>query len=489
MRARSAKQRFPVAQWKENLGTMQDHAIKMSQKQVIKHNANSLGGPSALTTVGAGTNISTLCSSRLNIAPNSIMSPSEQTTRAPSPSNSNSAPLSMGSRIGPGHAHKGEGQRGRKKLSKPRPESRDSSVQSRKGIKHIFPRSGRSSRATSPKREQANDAQIGARDVPPPPLLPPIPITANRPLRRVSRITEDSDEDRIEPASGSQGDLSRFDFTNENPFDDSATTSSIYSVHEDSEYENSVDDAIVDEYVLTAQQVENEREKLRVANLHTKLEAHAENTNSEGSSRLPFAPSLTSEASTPSIPGTPRRADSLMITGSDGSQTPVRSNTGFKEPDLSLREVLQGKKNYNLQNVEPSFNDPTGLYYQVFEHKLQKLNGKSSETSLCIEEYLKQSEKDWFNRYRNVKLGKSAASSRASSIFRVERARPNESTDSIEQMSDNGSDEGAGQFLLQDDYTPPKGVKKLVLRRIGTWPLYTFFLALVSWQSSQQIHA
>ena len=487
MRARSAKQRFPVAQWKENLGIMQDTAIKMSRKQSTKPIANSLGGHGALTTVGSGTNISALWSSKPNIVPTATMGPSEQTTRASSPSSSNSGPLSMGSRIGPGHSHNDETRRGRKKLRKPRPESRDSSVQSQRVIKYIFPRSGRSSRANSPKPEQGSGTQINAINTPSPPTLPPIPIVANRPLRRVSRITEDSNEDRIEPVGDSQGDLTLFDFANPNPFDDSTSTSSVYSVHDNSEGENIGDDAMTDEYVLTSEQVENEREKLRVANLHTKLEAHANNANGEGPSRLPFAPSdVTSESNTPSIPGTPRPRDSLAPAGSDGSQSPAQSSMGPKEPYLSLRDVLQGKKDYNLQNVEPSFNDPTGFYYQAFEHKLRKLSGKNSDTSLCIEEYLKQSETDWFNRYRNVRLGKSAASSRASSIFRVERARPHESVDSIGPVSDNESDEGDGQFLLQDDYAPPKGIKKLALRRVGTWPLYTFFLALVSQRLHEQ---
>ena len=481
MRARSAKQRFPVAQWKEDLGVMQNTAIKMSQKQLTKPTGrpHTMGGFGALTPAHESSGISPFWYSKRNIAATPALGPSAQSTRAPSPSDAEPGPLSMGSRVGPGH----EGERharSRKRLTKSRPESRDSSVQSHKGIRSIFPRSGRSSRATSPSREHDRGKQPIANSTTLAPSLPPISAVAGRQSRRVSRITEHLDEDQVESGDESQGDLRRFDFTSENPFDDAATTSSVYSVREDSETENGADDATVDEYVLTAEQVENEREKLRVANLRTKLEAHAGKNNGEGSSHLPFASSnLASGVTTPSMPGTPPRAeDSLMVAESDGSQTPTDQNPAPSGPYLSLRGVLQGKKDYNLQNVEPFFNDPTGLYTQAFEHKLQKMNGKNAETSLCIEEYLKQSEKDWFNRYRNVKLGKSAASSRASSIFRVERARPDESVVSI--GSDNGTDEDAGQFLLQDDYTPPTGIKKFLLRRIGSWPLYTFLLALVS---------
>ena len=34
-----------------------------------------------------------------------------------------------------------------------------------------------------------------------------------------------------------------------------------------------------------------------------------------------------------------------------------------------------------------------------------------------------------------------------------------------------------GQFFLGDDYEPPTGLKKLMQKRIGDWPLYSFLLA------------
>ena len=35
------------------------------------------------------------------------------------------------------------------------------------------------------------------------------------------------------------------------------------------------------------------------------------------------------------------------------------------------------------------------------------------------------------------------------------------------------------QFLLADDYKPPTGVKKLLLHRVGDWPVYSLLLAFV----------
>ena len=302
---------------------------------------------------------------------------------------------------------------------------------------------------------------------------------------RISRIAEHQDEDNAEQHS-SQGDLRQFDFESRNPFDDSGSGRSI---NDDTENDNSsVDERTMDEYILTPEQLENEKEKRRISKIQRRLEAAAGSDNGEGSSfgrDRQFT--LASRANSPSIPGTPNVDDRLMPLNGSEPQDPFDDSNAPKEPYLSLGSVLQGKKDYKLQSVEPFFTDPTGLYYQAFEQKLQKLNGKNSENSLCIEDYLMQSERDWFNRYRSVKLGKSAASSRASSIFRVERQAPNEP--SIHEMavgSDDGSDDQTAQFMLKEDYTPPTGIRKIMLRRIGKWPVYTFLLALVSHYTTRE---
>lgn len=173
--------------------------------------------------------------------------------------------------------------------------------------------------------------------------------------------------------------------------------------------------------------------------------------------------------------------DRLVTSGSASTPGPQNSITTPTAAFLSLGTVLQGKKDYKLQNVEPFFTDPTGLYYKAFEKKLSKLNGKSSEGSLCVEEYLTASEKDWFNRFRNVKMGKSPESTPASSVFRLPLTRQN-STGSVANVDEtDGAEYNRGeQYLLQDDYQPPTGIKKVLLTRIGQWPLYSFLLAFVS---------
>jgi alpha-1,3-glucan synthase len=147
-----------------------------------------------------------------------------------------------------------------------------------------------------------------------------------------------------------------------------------------------------------------------------------------------------------------------------------------------LAEVVGEKHDYNLQKVEPFFTDPNKEYYHEFEKMLEGLNGKNSESQLCIEEFLEKSEKKWFNQYRNAKLGKSPAGSPAPSLFRAKRySSPEPSLYDHEGVNSNNNDgnETMNQFLIDKDYVPPSGLKAFLLRRIGDWPLYSILLAFV----------
>ncbi|KAG8525783.1 uncharacterized protein KY384_000543 [Bacidia gigantensis] len=457
MRASSAKQRFPVPQWKADLEIIHDTAIKMSQKHPQKQKESTPAATRQATPVSSFTNLAALWQSRQdnNATPASGMS--EQGTRTPSPSGAEmTRALSLGSRLGPGHEADHQS-RGRKKLSKQRPASRDSSLPAQAMRRAFFLRSGRSSRASSVDRSTSNDLQ-------PPPSLPTLVAPSNAPGNRVSRISENIAEDHAEHEVTGQDNPSQLDFSQQHV---STENGAERDDHDDSDRESTAEDSPTDEYILTSDQVANERDKFRVASLRRRLEENA----GEGPS------SVGRGGTTPSPPGTPPGENRPMITGINESQVMTDAGSAPKEPYLSLGTVLQGKKDFKLQNVQPIFDDPTGLYAEVFEHKLRKLNGKNSENTLCIEEYLRESEKDWFNRYRSVRLGRSPASSRASSIFRVELDRPDQRNVSNAGSGETRSDNDSDQFFLQENYTPPKGIRKYALRRIGTWPLYTFFLA------------
>ncbi|KAL8687531.1 MAG: hypothetical protein Q9224_005123 [Gallowayella concinna] len=146
---------------------------------------------------------------------------------------------------------------------------------------------------------------------------------------------------------------------------------------------------------------------------------------------------------------------------------------------FSYGTVLQGKKDYALQNVEPFFTDPTGLYYKAFNAELNDLNSKNSEDALCIEEYLTMSEKDWYNRLHKVKMGKRASRARPATIFNAPLRRQGSVVSIFNENVEAAAvpDNSAEQYLLKEQYQPPSGLKKLLLRRARDWPFYSFLLA------------
>lgn len=140
---------------------------------------------------------------------------------------------------------------------------------------------------------------------------------------------------------------------------------------------------------------------------------------------------------------------------------------------LSLETVVGAKQDFALQKVDPSFTDSTEEYFNDFKFKLQKLEASNSETALCIEDYLVKSEKAWFGRFRDVKLGRTPRSSPAPSVFSI--SRPSTPQISATQpLISNPMEE----FKLDGSYRPPRGVKKYLQYKVGDWPLYTLLLAL-----------
>ena len=534
MRARSAKQRFPIAQWQEDLSIMQETAIRLNQKAVSKQKEKTARYSGAVSGVSTPSRIFKGQWSMPVTTPHSTIPsalPSGTTTRATSPMReAQSGPLSLGVRFGPGHVPARE-RRKRKRLSKSRPGSRTPSV---------GPRSGRSTSANTAANTATNTAansRVGSRNSSPagmgrfrrrsrsrvpddhivsttehPPDMPPLPEdmspTGNG---RMSRFTESARRDlgTGTTSHSSQGDIQRFDFGNPDGYSQSrqilsgsntpygartpgATSTRRNSINGDG-YETDateVDERIINEYILSPEEQEYSRRDRRLARLRLSFAAHQAGNPADGEQLPTLVPRPTSSASitssNSSLPGTPGPEQTLLESGS-GSYSSGNPDDAPLAPSanyLSLGSVLQGKKDYKLQSVEPFFTDPTGLYYNVFKKRLEKLNGKSSEGALCIEDYLTSSEKDWFNRFRNVKMGKSAADSPASSVFRLPLTNENMGTSAADSTlvlehldAHNNAHE---QYNLDDDYKPPTRMKKFLLRRIGEWPLYSFLLAFVS---------
>ena len=155
---------------------------------------------------------------------------------------------------------------------------------------------------------------------------------------------------------------------------------------------------------------------------------------------------------------------------------------------LSLSAVTGGTSDYKLQHVSPFFTDPKKEFTDQYSKKLEKLDGKSSEDQLCIEEYLVKSEKQWFGQMRAAQMGKSAAPSPAVSTHRFERpSSPEGSIFEDGHFTPNPVDESeivTDEFLLGPDYVAPKGLKHILRLRIGDWPLYSILLAFVSHTSA-----
>ncbi|PWY70843.1 alpha-1,3 glucan synthase [Aspergillus sclerotioniger CBS 115572] len=148
---------------------------------------------------------------------------------------------------------------------------------------------------------------------------------------------------------------------------------------------------------------------------------------------------------------------------------------------LSVDMVVGQKKDFRLQKVDPFFTDSTGEYANLFEQKLQNLTGGNSELELCIEEYLINSEKEWFDRFHDAKLGR--LKSPSPSVFRDKQgavsvtSREDGSSFQMGSSHENESDVD-DEFLLGKDYSPPAGVRLWMQIRIGTWPVYSMILAL-----------
>lgn len=407
MRARSAMQRYPVAQWKETLAVLQDNVIRLNQQQTLKIGLriprSSASDGSITPPVDAGGPLrywyrrSSGLSSALSSAVHSRQQ-SRSTSRGQSPSRvPEIGPPTLGHRLGPGHA-KEEPRKGRarKRLSKPNPNPVPAPAASEVGVAISTPR-------------QAGDSI----DLIPPPT-------------RVSRITEEDSED-----DGSE--------------------------------------AAADEYLLTSEQAQANRSSSQLASLQEPSRAVI-----QGLRQPEFAPDpavaqdiLSNAADEPMLPKVGHN-NGQPVTGNLISSSVAR---------LSMGAVVGTKKDYKLQNVDPFFDDPTGLYYNAFERKLESLNGKTSEGPLCVEEYLVKSERDWFNRFRGAKMGRTSLP--ASPMFRTRDNSPAPSTRPGSSHSSNGTNEGVEQFLLEENYQPPTGIKRLLLRKIGDWPVYTFLLAFV----------
>ncbi|KAF1980071.1 hypothetical protein BU23DRAFT_585904 [Bimuria novae-zelandiae CBS 107.79] len=155
----------------------------------------------------------------------------------------------------------------------------------------------------------------------------------------------------------------------------------------------------------------------------------------------------------------------------------------------SLQSVVGEEKRYRKQKVEPFFTDAQGVYARQFERLLGGLNGRTSTNELCIEDFIIKSEKKWFARFYDAKLGVKRSYVKTVSSHVEDAGGSNSSNNNNNSSSSSSSSSGSDaqiqmgtiiedEFELGNDYTPPEGFKKIVQYKIRDWPMYSLFVAL-----------
>jgi alpha-1,3-glucan synthase len=396
MRARSAKQRFPVAQWVEDLEILQSTAIEVHNKEVAKGHGRPLtsyGSPSSGTSTPTG----------LRSQPSMALGPLSPPSNASFPHSRDSSYSSFNQLSDLG---------GNKRTT-------------------IYSRDISPSETEKPKSGLSRSLSLGVRSGP-------------------------GHQDRRGRRNMVEGDLSEVE--NEESSDEDRA----HSIYGD------------DEYTLTPAEVEEGRRaqaaqgQRQVSGLHSPVRRMSQ----ESTHARFLAPAMS--------PGTPPAgSDQLLLPPQPFAQSNRFSNASV----LSLDSVVGNKKDFKLQKVDPFFTDGTGEYYHNFEEKLAGLNGSNSESELCIEEFLIKSEQEWFDRFRNAKLGRGSHNHKSPtpSIYRAKHnASPAGTYDeglshiALSESHDSEDDE----FLLGKDYVPPTGLSKWMQIKIGDWPVYSIFLAL-----------
>lgn len=367
MRARSAKQRFPVAQWKEDLEILQSRSIKIHDKRVARRRNGLASG--AATPFGSGLNTPNL--------------PGWMTPRSGWATPVGGAGTPWGGNT----------------PNASRPNTRPPSPTNRADD-------------TSPTISRANSFSLGTRSGP------------------------------GHSASGGRPSLSRFNSAEQMY----GNTKRLTRIEDEDEVHMSAEDA----------QYAREQAQYEARQPFPFLSQDPYDINQ---------PAYTLDNYAPSVASTPGN-----MTPNGNVTNPFLSNPGFKS-QVDLGQVLNEKADKVPQELQPFFTDPTGLYYRTFERKLENLDGKNSETQLCIEKYLEKSEKEWFSRLHDARMSRIIKGDETPS------KRPSPSGSFKDGNFDPGN-ETMDQFLLPENYMAPTGLRRIMTKKIGDWPVYSFLLAL-----------
>ena len=477
MRARSAKQRFPVAQWVEDLEILQSTAIKIHEKEASKHHSLSHTARHTPNASGYSTPsgaVSPMSHSRKSSYTNMVDLNVPPVPPLPSQARrtSHSAPASPPTPIT-------ESTRNAKYAN-----IRDWNRRSELADLHHKSRTG----GPTHEREEPSLPSVGGA------LTRTLSLGVKSGPGHLPHRGERLGRNRLR--NRDSGSHSGSDTRPSSREKDSGMGVAVTDIEEESD--NDIVDMYGDEeYTMTAEQAEamHRRDRYMEAVPLSPLPKLNENFLaprhvSSGNEQLPVRDLMRSSSSVPALSpqlGTTRMHGEIGNQESFDKQDDTllppmaafarNENRLSSSSMLSFDSVVGDKKDFKLQKVDPFFTDSTGEYYKAFEQKLATLDGKNSEGQMCIEDYLVKSEKKWFDRFRDARLGRTPGQSRNHS--RV----PSPEGSIFNEPFDTGSNyegdtkENGDQFLLGDDYKPPTGLKKWMQIRIGDWPLYSFFLA------------
>lgn len=343
MRARSAKQRFPVAQWKEDLEILQAksiaiHTERMQRLQNKRSGIDSGSAPSSgwatpnfmgwqtpksgmATPTGWGTprGTGTPSASRPNTRPSSPTRAGTQTT----PSSSRRGSFSLGMRHGPGHTSPESGHRQHESAVRRSDSSRRQSSSQPRTSTQLATRTSETSAESMPEAERKRLSSIEDAEE----YISPERAEEAKRMAKMGAITHDRFTADLRDGTGHV--LTSTSPAGHNPYFPTAATPGSHT-------------AISYSYPFLSRP-------------HSALKDDVD-----------------------SVPQTP----------------------------LCMEKVIDEKPNKQPQDLTPFFTDPTGLYYKTFDKMLADLSGKTSEGPLCIEEYLAKSEKKWFHRLHVARMNR-----------------------------------------------------------------------------------
>lgn len=425
MRARSAKQRFPVAQWVEDLEILQSTAVRIHDKveATKRHSATGdLLGPSAW-------------SSNWNTPGGSGAATPRTPTFGQSRVSSYAALQSLTSRLRNIGGHSREVSQevkvqrpGSSHSRTPSGLSRSASLGSRRGPGHI-------DAEDEHDNEEVNHSTF----------LPPVP---------------DIEGDDTGLRTGSM----------QNP--------NANSDDEDEEIDSAFEDDDDDDEDIPAPTETRGRYAKVPFNDDTLHSPRSDTFWSSRSAGMEMAPIPNSPSNTNFVDHARPDSGLLVPPPAFTEKNRVSSSNSL----LSMNSIVGEKTDFLLQKVDPFFTDSNGEFARAFEKRLEDLKGSNSESTACIEEFLVKSEKQWFDTFRNVKLGRHTAAYSGRTSFHSSRdSRPTSAAPSIyggntDPDSQPDANNLAEEFLLGKDYKPPTGLRKWMQLRIGDWPVYAFFM-------------